>query len=95
MNKTELIDSMAKLSGLSKKDSEKAFNALIDSITDALLSKEDVNILNFGSFKVKTRAERMGLNLQTKEKIKIPARDVVSFVSGKALKEKIQQNGIK
>ena len=89
MNKTELIGAIAEKSGLSKKDSEKALAAAIDSITDALVAGDKVQLVGFGVFDVKERAERIGRNPRTKEEIKIPASRVPAFKAGKALKDAI------
>ncbi|HGJ5854389.1 HU family DNA-binding protein, partial [Arsenophonus nasoniae] len=58
MNKTELISKVAAKSGLSKKDSEKAVNAFIETVTEALKSGNDVQLIGFGNFQVKQRAAR-------------------------------------
>jgi DNA-binding protein HU-beta len=89
MNKTDLIGKIAVNSGLSKKDSEKALEAAIDSITGALASGEKVQIVGFGIFDVKERAPRIGRNPKTKEAINIPATRVPQFKPGKALREVI------
>ena len=58
MNKAELIASMAEKSGLTKKDAEKAVNAFMESVNDALVKGEKVQLVGFGTFEVKTRKER-------------------------------------
>ena len=73
MNKTELIAAVAERAELSKKDAESAVTAAIDVITEALRQEEKVQLVGFGSFEVKSRAERMGRNPQTKEPHTIPA----------------------
>lgn len=60
MNKTELIAAVAEKAELSKKDAEAAVSATIDAITAALSQEEKVQLVGFGSFEVKTRAERVG-----------------------------------
>lgn len=89
MNKSDLIDSIAELSGLSKKDSEKALNAVLDSVVNSLSKGEEISLANFGSFKVKKRASRKGRNPQTGEEITIPERNVIVFSAGKNLRESI------
>lgn len=91
MNKTELVDSMAEKSGLSKKDSEKALSALIESVEEALVNNDKVQLVGFGSFEVKTRAARKGRNPQTMEEIDIPESKVPAFKAGKDLKDMINQ----
>ena len=66
MNKTELIAAVAEQAEMSKKDAEAAVTATIDVIAEALRKGEKVQLVGFGSFEVKTRAERMGRNPQTK-----------------------------
>jgi DNA-binding protein HU-beta len=68
MNKTDLIDAVAKATKLSKKDSESAINAVLDSITDALTREEKVVLVGFGTFEVRHRAARKGRNPSTKKK---------------------------
>ena len=65
MNKTELITAMAEKSGLTKKDSENALTAFVESIEDALKSGDKVQLVGFGTFEVKARAARKGINPQT------------------------------
>ena len=67
MNKTELIAAVAEKAELSKKDAEAAITATIDAITDSLKNGEKVQLVGFGSFEVKARAERVGRNPLTKE----------------------------
>ena len=87
MNKVELIAAVAEKAELSKKDAEAAITAAIDAITEALSQDEKVQLVGFGSFEVKARAERVGRNPMTKETIKIPASKVPVFKPGKALKD--------
>ena len=74
MNKSELVASVAEKSGLTKKDAEKAVNAVFDSITATLVSGEKVQLVGFGTFEVRERKERQGQNPQTKQPITIPSR---------------------
>ena len=87
MNKAELIAAVAEKSGLSKKDTEKAVNSFVDAITETLQSGDKVQLVGFGVFEVKHRAERMGRNPKTKEQIKIAASKVPVFKAGKAFKD--------
>ena len=89
MNKTELVAKIAEGSGLSKKDSEKALEAALGSITSALAAGEKVQIAGFGIFDVRERAPRIGRNPKTKEAINIPATRVPQFKAGKVLKETV------
>ena len=87
MNKADLVAAVAEKAGISKKDSEKAVNAAFDAITEALVAGDKVQLVGFGAFEVKKRAERIGRNPKTKESIKIPASKVPVFKPGKALKD--------
>ena len=91
MNKAELIAEVAAKAGLSKKDSEKAVNAALDTITASLENGEKVQLVGFGVFDVKARGTRMGRNPNTKEEIEIPASRVPQFKAGKALKEAVDK----
>ncbi len=89
MNKAELINAAAEKAGLSKKDTEAAVAAVISVITDALAEGEKIQLVGFGAFEVKARAERIGRNPKTKEQISIPASKVPVFKAGKALKDAV------
>ena len=89
MNKAELINAVAEKAGLSKKDTETVVNATIDVIAGALADGDKVQLVGFGAFEVKSRAERTGRNPKTKEEIKIPASKVPVFKPGKALKDAV------
>ena len=89
MNKAELINAAAEKAGLSKKDTEAAITAAIAVITENLAQDEKVQLVGFGSFEVKARAERIGRNPKTKEQIKIPASKMPVFKAGKALKDAV------
>ena len=87
MNKSELISAVAEKSALSKKDSEAAVSAVLDVIADALAQGDEVRLVGFGTFEVKKREARMGLNPKTKEPVPIPATKGPAFKPGKALKD--------
>lgn len=89
MNKTELINAVAERASLSKKDADVAVSAVLDAITSALVDEEKIQIVGFGSFEVKHRAERIGRNPKTKEEIKIPASKIPVFKAGKVLKDAV------
>ena len=89
MNKTELIAAVAERTGMSKKDTEAVIAATVNTITAALADEEKVQLVGFGSFEVKKRAERTGLNPRTKEPVQIAATKVPVFKAGKALKDAV------
>ena len=89
MNKAELINAVAASADVSKKDAEAVITAALEAITSALQEGEKVQLVGFGSFEVKKRAERIGRNPKTKESIQIPASKVPVFKAGKALKDAV------
>ena len=89
MNKAELIDAVAKSSGLSKADSDRALGAVVETITKTLKKGGSVALVGFGTFKVSKRAARTGRNPQTGATIKIAARKVPRFAAGKSLKDAV------
>ena len=91
MNKSELVASVAEVAELTKKDAEKAVNAVFASVQKALVEDDKVQIIGFGTFEVRTRAARKGRNPQTGETIEIPASKNPVFKDGKALKEAVNQ----
>jgi len=91
LNKAELVSAVAEKADMSKKDAEKAVSAVFATIEQSLAQSEKVQLVGFGTFEVKDRAERTGRNPQTKEAILIPAAKVPGFKAGKALKDAIQK----
>ncbi|NER40357.1 HU family DNA-binding protein [Bacillus megaterium NBRC 15308 = ATCC 14581] len=90
MNKAELIDAVATKSELTKQDSRKAVDALFETISNTLAKRRKIQLLGFGTFEVRERAERTGRNPQTGEEMTIPASKVPAFKPGKELKESIK-----
>ena len=90
MNKTDLVAAVAAKAELSKKDADEAVKAVFDAITGALADGDKVSLVGFGTFSVKERAARTGLNPQTKEKIEIPASKAPAFKAGNALKDAVK-----
>ena len=84
MNKTDLVNAIA-AQGLSKADSKKALDAVLDAISGALKKGDKVAILGFGTFSINERPARDGINPATKEKITIAAKKVVKFKAGAEL----------
>lgn len=89
MNKAELVTEMAQKSGLTKKDAEAALNAFTSTIQMAVKKKDKVVLVGFGTWEVKPRKARKGINPRTKEVIKIPATKVPVFKAGKAFKASV------
>ncbi len=90
MNKTELVAAVADKANLTKKDADAAVAAVLEAVKDALADGDKVSLVGFGTFSVKERAARTGLNPRTKEAITIPAAKVPAFKAGAALKEAVK-----
>ena len=90
MNKSELIAAMADKAGLSKKDAEKALAAFIDSVSEELKAGKKVQLVGFGTYEIRERAARTGVNPRTGDQIKIAAYKAPVFKAGKAFKDAIQ-----
>ncbi|WP_375347376.1 HU family DNA-binding protein (plasmid) [Priestia megaterium] len=90
MNKTELVDAVATQAELSKQDAKKAVEALFETVSNTLAKEEKIQLVGFGTFEVRERAERTGRNPQTGEQITIPSSKVPAFKVGKELKEAVK-----
>ncbi len=90
MNKTQLIDAIAKAADLKKKDAEAAVNAFTAEIAKALKAGEKVQLIGFGTFEVRERGARKGRNPATGAEITIAASKAPAFVAGKGLKDSIK-----
>ncbi len=90
MTKTDLINVISDKTGFTKKDSEKAANAFLEAITEALKKGDKVSLVGFGSFEVRQRKARKGVHPSDKSKtIEIPACKAPAFKAGKALKDAV------
>lgn len=89
MNKTELISIVAEKAGLSKKDTERVLNATLETLTEAMIQGDKVQLSGFGIFETKDRQARVGRNPSTKEAIQIPATRLPSFKASKTLKDAV------
>lgn len=89
-NKSDLIDTVAQSTDLTKKDATKAVDAVFNAIQNVLTKGGKVQLIGFGTFEVRERAARTGRNPQTGEEIQIPASKVPAFKAGKALKEAVK-----
>lgn len=91
MNKQELIENLANKLASGKPEAEKAMQAFVDVVTEALRNGQEVNISGFGAFSVSNRAARMGVNPQNPaQKIQIAATKVPKFKAGKGLKDAVR-----
>ena len=89
MNTTELIEAIAKETGLSKKDIDATIKSFVSVVSDTLQKKDKVQLVGFGTFETAERAARTGRNPVNGEAIKIAASTSVKFKAGKALKDKV------
>ncbi len=89
MNRSELVAKIAEKSELTKKDSEKALSAFIESVTEVLKAGEKIQLIGFGTFEVRKREARTGRDPRTGNPIKIPASKSPAFKAGKSLKDAV------
>ena len=85
MNKSELVAAIAAEANMPKAQAQKALEATVNAIADALKKGENVQLIGFGTFAVVEKAARTGINPSTKEKIEIPAKKAVKFKAGAGL----------
>ncbi len=90
MNKAELAEEITNHTGLTRRQSREAVDAITSVITDALARQEKVTLVGFGTFRVMQRKARTGRNPQTGQSIQIPAKKVPRFTPGKGLREKVK-----
>jgi len=92
MNKGELVAAVAEKAGLTKKDAEVAVNALLSTVEETLAKGEKIQLVGFGNFEVKERAEREGRNPRNPEEVvKIAASKAPVFKAGKSLKDAVNK----
>jgi len=90
MNKAELVEEVAGKAGLTKKEVGDVVDAVTSAITDTLAMEEKVTLVGFGTFQVRERKARKGVNPQTRQAIAIPAKKVPKFKPGKGLREAVK-----
>jgi DNA-binding protein HU-beta len=90
MNKSDLVESMAKAAGISKAAAEKGLNGMLDAVK-ALKKGDKVTLVGFGTFSVAKRAARQGRNPQTGKMIKIAAKKVAKFKAGSKLADAVKK----
>ena len=92
MTKAELVDEVAKVVQLTKKQAETIVNIVFDSIVDSLRSGQKIELRGFGSFRLRSRKSRTGRNPKTGEKVEVPSKKIPYFKPGKELKELINKS---
>lgn len=91
-NKADLVAKVQEIAGIeSKTATEKAVNAVLEAIKEGLKKDGSVQIIGFGSFEIKERKARTGVNPASGEKIKIAASKAIGFKAGKALKDEFNK----
>ena len=91
MTKAELVDEVARVVSLTKKQAETIVNIVFDSIVDSLRSGQKIELRGFGSFRLRSRKSRTGRNPKTGEKVEVPSKKIPYFKPGKELKELINK----
>ena len=89
MTKTDLIIAVAEKSGLKRKEAELAVNAVLETVVETLVEGDRVSLVGFGTFEVRDRSARTGVNPKTGEAIEIAACKVPAFKAGKSLKDAV------
>ena len=91
MNKTELVKIAANEAGVSQKEAEAVIKAAFDAVTKAMADGDKVQLIGFGTFEVRERAARKGINPQTGKEVEIAACKAPAFKAGKALKDAVNK----
>lgn len=91
MTKKEMIHALSKKTGMSLKEAEIAFTAVVDLITEEITEKEEAAVSGLGTFMIRSRSSRKGRNFQTGQSVQIPSSKSVGFRAGKNLKEAINR----
>ena len=95
IGKQELIRRVATKAGKSAKETTDLVNAMLDTVRESLEAGDDVRLVGFGAFSVRSTAARTGVNPQTREKIQVPARQRVKFTPGKELNDAVTAKAAK
>jgi DNA-binding protein HU-beta len=92
MTKADLVSRMAEEAGITKKAAASALKSIVGAVYESLKKKDGkIRIAELGTFRVAKKKARMGVNPQTKEKIKIPAGKVPRFAAAKALRDGVKK----
>lgn len=89
MNKSDLVSAIAESADISKQSANNALNAFMDTVSATLAKGDDVTLVGFGTFSVKSRPARTGRNPQTGEELQIAASKAPNFKAGKSLKDQV------
>jgi DNA-binding protein HU-beta len=90
MNKADLVTRIAKDAEITKRQAEKALDALVDGVQEALIKGDSITLVGFGTFSVMSRSARKGRNPQTGQELFIPANKTPKFKAGKGLREAVR-----
>ena len=91
MKKNELVEKVAEGASLTKADADRAINALVDAVSGALVEGDKVALKGLGTFEVRERKARTGINPRTRETIEIPASKVPAFKASSTLKDAVNK----
>jgi integration host factor subunit beta len=94
MTKADLVEEVAKVTELTRKDSEVIVDTMFESVIKALKTGDKLEVRGFGSFRVRQRNARVGRNPKTGEKVEVPAKRVPYFKPSKELKDLINDDGV-
>jgi len=92
MIKADLIDIVSRELNISKQEAETGVNTFFESIKEAILKGDEIEIRGFGSFRFRQRASRSGRNPRTGEPVKVPSKKVLYFKPSKLLKEMLNKH---
>jgi DNA-binding protein HU-beta len=90
MQKTDFIKAVAERANVSQKDAKNVIDSALDVISEALKAGQKVTLTGFGTFEVRERQAREGVNPQTREKINIPATKTPGFSASSTLKDMVK-----
>jgi len=94
MTKADLVEEVARVTELTRKDSEVIVDTLFESVIQALKGGDKLEVRGFGSFRVRQRNARVGRNPKTGEKVEVPAKRVPYFKPSKELKDLINHQQV-
>jgi DNA-binding protein HU-beta len=90
MNKAQLVEAVSDKTGITKKKAGNVLDTITQTIAHTLSNNEKITLVGFGTFQVRQRRARKGINPQTKEALTIPAKKVLKFKAGKELREAVR-----
>jgi len=92
LTKANLVEEVARVTQLTKKQAEAIVNLVFQTVVDSLRAGRKIELRGFGSFRIRNRGARIGRNPKTGEKVEVPPKRIPYFKPGKELKEQLNQN---